>query len=686
MKNVSLFLLIFLILFSCEKKNSISSHQNKLDYYFEEVYNTNLSKEDRLKKLDSAIAIVNEFNNKDSLKIKNLFKVSNRYFQLFEYENYRKTTLEILTLAYNQKDSISIAKANYYLGDYYFYKTKNDSAYYYYLESDKTYKKLGIEDFNSGNAILHKAYVLLYEKDYVGSESEAINALEIANKINDRELVYECYSHLAITLSEAKDFNKSLEYNLKALNQIEKVELQNYIPIYKGQTNNNIGNIYLKTGNFNEAKKYFLEGLKIENIKDLQPVLYTSLLDYYAYSNFKTNQPSLEDFKKAMFIRDSIDDTNGKINSRVHLTEYFLEKKDSVQAFQYNTEAYNLAKKAGYNQDVLTTLDLFTKIKPKEGLQYAQEYIKLSDSLQEQERKSRNKFARIEYETDEIIGEKDAISTQKSIILFTSLTIILIVALLYLILYQRSKAKQLEFVHEQQQINEKIYQLMLSQQTQIEEVRTAEKNRIARELHDGILNRLAATRLNLFAITRRPDDKEIIKNSKIQIDKIQEIEKEIRSISHDLRNSVFDSGKNYSMVLVDLFEEQQKLYDANCIYYIDNDIPWDFVSTKNKMNLYRILQESLNNINKYANAKNINIDISNFNHKLAVTIKDDGKGFDTSKVKKGIGIQNMYDRAKECNAELNIISEINNGTTIKYIIEIDAPTRTTKSTFKNLND
>lgn len=344
-----------------------------------------------------------------------------------------------------------------------------------------------------------------------------------------------------------------------------------------------------------------------------------------------------------------------------------------MQALHYNTEAYGLAKNANYNQDVLTTLDLFTQIEPKNGLKYAKEYIKLNDSLQEQERKSRNKFARIEYETDEIMGQKEALSTEKSIILFTSLVIIFIVGLLYLILYQRSKAKQLEFTHEQQRINEKIYQVMLNQQSKLEEARTTEKNRIARELHDGIMNKLSGIRYNLFVLKKRRDEETILKSLE-HINKIQEIEKEIRSISHELRDAVFDSNKGYNMVLTDLFTEQEKLHPANYSFYIAEDIAWESISTKNKMNLYRILQESLNNINKYASAKNITIDISSFNHKLAVTIKDDGKGFDTTKVKKGIGIQNMYERAKECNAEFNINSELKKGTIIKYIINIDEQT------------
>lgn len=670
MKNVLYFLVLLLLATSCEKKQIENLNEKNLNRYFDEVYDTNLSKDIRLKKLDSAIAIINTFKDSDSLKIKNLFKVSNRYFQLFEYDEYKNNTGIILKLAGKQHDSVAIAKANSYLGDYYFFNSKNDSAYYYYSKADKIYKILGTEDFDAGNTILHKAYVLLYEKDYIGSESQTIKALNLAEIIEDEELKYDCYSHLALTLSYSKDYDEALEYNQKALRQIDNVSLKNYIPVYKAQTFNSIGNIYLKLNKYNQAKEYFLKGLSLDNIKEINPLLFSTLLDYYAYTNFKMNQPSLEDFKKALFLRDSIDDTNGKINSRLHLTEYYLSKKDTLEALSYNTQAYNLAKEVNYNEDVLLALNLFTKIKPKEGLHYAQEYIKLSDSLQEQERNSRNKFARIEYETDEIIGEKEAISTEKKVILLSAIGIILVVGLLYIILYQRSKQRQLVFAYDQQQVNKKIYELMLNQQIKLEEARDSEKKRIARELHDGVMNRLTSTRLNLFILTKRRDE-ETIQKCISHIDDIQGIEKEVRSIAHDLSSELFSSNKNFKAVLEDLLQEQQRLHASNCTYYISDAIPWDDFSIAVKMNLYRILQESLKNCNKYANAKNIKVEISFFNRTLALTIFDDGKGFDVKKAKKGLGIKNMYERLNEMKAELNIDSQPNKGTTIKLLINLN---------------
>ncbi len=86
------------------------------------------------------------------------------------------------------------------------------------------------------------------------------------------------------------------------------------------------------------------------------------------------------------------------------------------------------------------------------------------------------------------------------------------------------------------------------------------------------------------------------------------------------------------------------------------------------MNLYRILQEALFNTNKYADAENITVEFILNDNSLLVNISDDGKGFDTSKKKKGIGIKNMQERADDINAEFKISSALNKGTQISLVL------------------
>lgn len=653
----------------CNSNENNPVIQKKLDAYFENSSNVNLDKEIRLKYIDSAKNAIQKASDNDSIKIKNYFKLANRYFILLEYEKYKETTNTILEISTSNKDSLNLAKAEYYLGDYYFSLSKNDSAYYYYLGAEKKYEKID-DKSNLARTILHKAYILLYEKDFLGSESETIKVLNIAKEIKDESLVYESYVNLGSSLSGLGNYEKALEYHQKALTQIKNIEDENYKPVFQAQTLNNIGFVYLSINKFNEASQIFAEGLKIENLKDIQPVLYASLLDYYAYSRFKINKnEGLTDFQTALKVRDEINDIYGKINSRIHLTEYYLSQNDTLKALQLNSEANKLAKESHYNKEVLVTLDFFTKLIPQEGLSYAREYIKLNDSLQKQERATRNKLARIEFETDEIISEKETLSNQRKIILITSLLIISFGFLLYVILYQRSKHKELIFTQQQQESNEEIYRLMLNNQEDIDEVRSKVKRNIALELHDNILNRLASTRLNLFAISRRQDE-ETIKKAIEHIDSIREIEQEIRTFSHELHRESEINKSNFRNILEELLKNQKEIYPAECNCDIFFDDAMNNMSPEIKMNVYRIIQEAFNNINKYANATKIGLALDVEKGFLHLEINDNGVGFNVKKVKNGIGLKNMKNRAEAMKGEISIVSERDKGTTIKLKIPI----------------
>ena len=662
-------LISFLLLVGCNSNEKNPIIQKKLDNYFKNSSNINLDKNIRLKYIDSANTIIQKNNVNDSLKIKNYFKVANRYFALLEYNNYRLVTKKILKISESNNDSLNIAKAEYYLGDYYFFTSKNDSAYYYFLSAEKKYKNLN-DKSNLATTILHKAYILLYEKDYLGSESETIKVLNIAKEIKDESLIYECFVNLGSSLSGLGNYNKSLEYHQKALVQIRKIEDENYKPLLQAQTLNNIGFVYLSINKFKEASEIFAEGLKIEKLQEIQPVLYTSLLDNFAYSRFKINKnEGLKDFQTALTVRDEIDDVYGKINSRIHLTEYYLSQNDTLKALQLNSEANKLAKESHYNKEVLVTLDFFTKLLPKEGLSYARDYIKLNDSLQKQERATRNKLARIEFETDEIISEKETISNQRKIILIASLLIISFSFLLYVILYQRSKHKELVFAQQQQESNEEIYRLMLNNQEDIDEVRRNVKRNIGLELHDNILNRLAGVRLNLFSISRRQDE-ETIKKALEHIDYIRVIEQEIRAFSHHLHNEseIYKSG--FKNILEELLKNQKETYSPECNFEIYYDDAMNNMSPEIKMNVYRIIQEAFNNINKYANATKIALILDTEDDFLHLEINDNGIGFNEKKVKNGIGLKNMKSRTEAMKGKISIISEKGKGTLIKLKVPL----------------
>ena len=87
-----------------------------------------------------------------------------------------------------------------------------------------------------------------------------------------------------------------------------------------------------------------------------------------------------------------------------------------------------------------------------------------------------------------------------------------------------------------------------------------------------------------------------------------------------------------------------------------------------KLNIYRIMQEQINNIVKHAHASHIDINVKGDHRTLQVTVADDGQGFDLNKKRKGIGVSNMINRVESFNGELNIDTSEGKGTRLNIKI------------------
>jgi signal transduction histidine kinase len=509
-----------------------------------------------------------------------------------------------------------------------------------------------------------------YENDFLGSELSAIKALNVLRDTQEKSKIYEAYNILGFVSNELKDYEKSLEYHTKALTLAKENNLKNFNEV--SSSLNNIGNVYQNQKKYKKAIETYEEALKDKSLIVYKPSLYGILLDNLAYSKFKLKDysqlPGL--FYKSLRIRDSLDIGIGIVNSKIHLSEYYYEKGDSIKARGFAREALEGSREIQNSRAILASLKQLGIVEPQKASIYSEEYIRINDSLQSAERKSKDKFARIEYETDEIIQQKDKLAEQNRNILFFFGLVVMIGILLFVIKNQRSKTKELMLKQAQQKANEDIYNLMLYQQNKIEEGRANEKVRIAQELHDGILGRLFGARLNLDSLNKRQDEEAIVSRNNYLVE-LKNIEQDIREISHDLNREKHALNNNFIGIVNNLIEQQETVSQAKVSFVVDMEIEWEKIENYIKINLYRILQEALLNINKYAQAENVRIEIIKQEKTLKLTVTDDGVGFSVSKKSKGIGLQNMLSRANACEATFDIKSKIGKGTTITVAFPLE---------------
>ena len=674
MKVKKILFIVFtcVLFFSCRKiseKNELELY-NKIDTLLAKANDDLLDKKLRLVFTDSVYSLLKNIKS-DSVHKHYEFKIANRYYNLNLFEKYKNTTLQIQKKAIATNDSLTQANCNYNLGGYYYEKYKLDSCFYFYnkaknLTTSIKDTKLKIEIYKDLGRVLY------YQNQYLESQKYIYIALKSAKKTNNNEYIFECYSLFGLSELGMQNYQKALEYFNLAKKTLENLKQNTYYPVLNAQNHINFCAVYRKKKDYENLYYYSQKGLAIKNLKILEICTYSYLKNFFGYAKLKLGDASsAKEFEESLKIGDSLNFQPIKNTSNLHLGEYYLSKNDTLKANTYFKKVYN----SNLIDDKLKALEKLTLTEPK-NTKYLHKIVFLKDSLFLIERQTREKFARIEYETNEIISEKEVIRKEKKVVTqrlrsvsFIAIVIILVVILFYFIKSRNVKNQELKFIQEQQLAKEEIYELMLNQQHHIEEGKYFEKNRISQELHDGIMGKLAGIRLNLFILKKKQDPDTILKCLPF-IDDIQNVEIEIRKIAHDLNQNLFDDNVTFISIVENLFTMIKNHSDIEFNLQVDERIDWDLMNNNIKINIYRIIQETLQNIDKYAQASKVNLKMNKKNNEILITITDNGIGFDPKTNQKGIGLNNMRKRMEEINGKFILETSKNKGTKIGLLFQV----------------
>ncbi|QYS92490.1 tetratricopeptide repeat protein [Flavobacterium covae] len=352
-------------------------------------------------------------HNTSSLR-ENYFKLAGKYYNLGDSENYLRVSRIAFQLSKEAKDSENTAKGYHYIGDYFYSKFKNDSAYYYYTKSEKNYELLK-KTKELARIKFSKADILLYEKDFSGAEVEFIKVLKIAKILNDTRLIYDCYLDLGNVLLGLNSPDEAIIYYNKALSIITQLTKDPQYQTLKAQIYNFLGKAYTKKKAYHEAIAQYEEGLLFTNPEKIGSYIYSSLISNKAYAEMQLDNLEIAEEKlyESLAIRKKENNIPGIVLSNIYLGELYLYKKDISKAIYFLRNAKQIASKNKILEDELRSLRLLSKIDKKNQYDLYEEYINLNDSIQTVEFNKRNSFARIEYETDEILTEKGSFKKKK---------------------------------------------------------------------------------------------------------------------------------------------------------------------------------------------------------------------------------------------------------------------------------
>ena len=634
--------------------------------------NVELSSDERIRLASLAVEHSKKLSI-DSTLLKSNWNLTGLYLNFDMNIPFGEINKSNLELAKKLKDTTYIALTYQNLGWYHLTQIKNDSAYYYYYNAVKIFDRIG-DVRNKGETLFNMANIQETERDYIGSEKNAIEGLKLIRSLptSERSLIYtyDLLNLLAVISVRLENYDQAIDYQTQALKVGEDIEDNLW---YLTNSKNNIGYSLLQIGKYNEALKIFIEISQNKEFIELDPSLYVMAKGNEALAKIKLQPDNKKEveriFLEAFKVTDSLDDPYGLLHIGNDIAEFYLDNNNTDLAEFYTKKTLNAAREINLTEEILRSLKILSFTEEGEkGKEYLYEHIKLNDSLLKNERAIRDKFARIEYETDQLEEDNEQLSRQTLILTIVTIALLFSIVFIYIIITQRARNRKLQFIQKQQEANEEIYNLMLAQQDKIEEGRTHEKKRISEELHDGILGKLFGTRLSLDSLNLLKTE-EAAKNRSHYIDQLKTIETEIRKISHDL-NSDFVSDSSFIDIIKALIETQTTAYNLEFEFSNDDAIDWEEMPNKTKIHIYRMLQETMQNIYKHANASLVKISFQLKNNVILCAIEDNGSGFNVNKARKGIGLKNIDSRVNEIEGKAEIFSKIDTGTTIKIFIPV----------------
>jgi len=206
-----------------------------------------------------------------------------------------------------------------------------------------------------------------------------------------------------------------------------------------------------------------------------------------------------------------------------------------------------------------------------------------------------------------------------------------------------------------------LYKYQLNKKLEVERFRL----RVSRDLHDDIGSTLSS--INILCKSSLTNEMENGNNSMILLHKIQQRSQKTLDAMDDLVWSTKPGNDSLESLIVRMREYAAEVLEAAGISFTLespealNNVK---INMQQRKNLYLIFKEAVNNLAKYSKAKKAFIRFEQQKKYLRMVIIDEGTGFTITSIKKGNGLDNMQSRAAEMNAQLEIHSGQDKGTTI----------------------
>jgi signal transduction histidine kinase len=543
--------------------------------------------------------------------------------------------------------------------------------------------------------------------------TEAIKNLDTAFELHKRnENINGMYWTVFLACwvyNESGDYEKAFETARRCLDiatQIKKEGLRRRVL-------GNIGWLFMSIGDYKTALEYYRESSKNIKLESLDFAELFTLMQQYDSAKYYYNladttdqktlrsyltitgeyffaqkryESALANFIRVLLYHRQVNDINQVTRTLLDIAKTYLAIGNNDSAYKYGIESLVMTEQTRSKRFIPDAYKILSSVydlrhQLDSAYFYYRQYITMRDSVQNNMIKGKLAAYTFEQKMELLNKEKQLQQVQlqnqsvlKNILITSMIILLLLAAAIFrnIILKRRYEKQRLEQKLELQQLESKIE----SQQALLNE-----RLRISRELHDDIGSTLGSISIYSEVAKSRTEKNE---NTNEVLSKIGLTSRELIDKVSDIVWSLNPNNESFEQL-------QNRMLAFAAMILAPRNIQYDFIADEDlkKMqfkgeqlkNIFLIFKEALYNIVKYADCKTAHITMSLKNDNLLMTVRDDGKGFDTSQLTMheiseeheylgGNGMKNMHSRADDLNAGLCIHSTINEGTTVELTLPI----------------
>lgn len=556
------------------------------------------------------------------------------------------------------------------IGAVYFIKGDFQNSKTNYL---KAYKIRKLRNDTRGLAKINNNLANIYEKteQYKPAMASFLEALNYFESTKDEKNSSITKGNIGLILLKLKNYPKALQY----ISAVVKYQEKNNFTEELCVSCLNLGNVYLQMNDTLNALNYYNKSVKactaVGNKKGISS-------GFNNIATIKTQQKKSKDalafYLKSKEERESLNSNLDKANFDLNLAKEFMIAKKFIDAKKLLLSTKKVYEKGSLNDKLQfnysSLIIVCSNLNQSDSVSfYVNKLAILNEQLLINNTNKQTAELETKYQTEKkekllqkskaeiAIGDLEIKrkETQFLILGLISLALLIIIYLVYR--QQRLKNKQQEQEFELKSAISKI-----ETQNKLQEQRL----QISRDLHDNIGSQLT------FIISSVDNIKYAfeIQNTKLDT-KISSISNFAKSTIIELRDTIWAMNSS-EISLEDLQTRIHNFIDKakeakeeiQFSFQIEDNLKENKFSSIEGMNIYRTIQEAINNSIKYAEASSIKIDIKSESDAMIITIKDDGKGFDADKIELGNGINNMKKRIQDIKGEIEFITNAKTGTEI----------------------